>query len=220
MDSDNKDDEVAAILDARQGRSALDSGADLAGRSPELRGLLETADLVWASQQSAPPLAEDPVAAMLGLVPDPDIALDGKALAAARKRMGLTVSALAQRLVSRGWEVSRNDVFAWESDHGSPHAPALISAIAEEAGVDADRLRRRVGEDPERAKLAAVVSSAAFKGLAVRWARLQGTTVALASSALESRMLIAVHRGGAPEEGVLLDSLEAMVSAVEGTDQK
>ncbi|WP_431246919.1 hypothetical protein [Leifsonia xyli] len=220
MDSDNEDDQVAAILDARKGRSALDSGADLAEQGLELHGLLEAADLVWVSQQGAPPLAEDPVAAMLGLVPDPDIALDGRALTAARKRARLTVSALAQKLSGRGWAVSSKDVFAWESDRSSPQTPALINAVAEETGADADRLRRRVAEDPERAKLAAIVSSAAFKGLAERWARLQGTTLALASSALESRMLIAVHRGGAPEETVLLASLEAMVSAVESADQK
>lgn len=217
--SENRDNELAQVLDAREGRSALDSGLGRGDRGPELQGLLEAADIAWTSQQSAPPLADDPVAAMLGLVPDPGVELDGTALGVARKRSGLTVSALAQKLSARGWEVSGRDVFAWESGHGSPQVPALINAIAEEAGVDTDRLRRHVGEDPERAKLAAIVASATFKALAERWARVQGTTLALASSALESRMLIAVHRGGAPEAGVLLDSLEAVVSAVEGPDQ-
>jgi hypothetical protein len=220
MSSGNKDDEIAEILDAREGRSALESGAGFVEGAPELRGMLEAADIAWEGQQNAPPLADDPVAAMLGLVPDPDITLDGKALAAGRKRAGLAVSALAHKLSARGWEVSSKDIFAWESGRSGPQVPALIAAIGEEIGVDADRLRRHVGDDPERAKLAAVVASAAFKGLVERWARLQGTTLALASSALESRMLVAVHRGGAPEAEALLESLEAMISAVEGSDQK
>ncbi len=219
MNSDERDDEVAEILDARNSRSALsasDAGFD---PHPEVRGLLEAADLAWESQQSAPPLVADPIAAMLGLVPDPDMELDGKALAAARKRAGLTLSDLAAKLTARGWEVTNKDLFAWESGRNAPRVPALINALADEVGADADRLRRRAGEDPERARLAAVVSSPAFKGLAERWARVQSTTLTLATSALESRMLVAVHRGGAPDADVLLDSLEAMVSAVEGSDR-
>ncbi len=220
MSSDDIDDEIAEILDSRSGQSALAAGASQIDARPDVRGLLEAADLAWESQQAAPPLPNDPVAAMLGLVPDPEMELDGKVLAGVRKRAGLTVSDLATRLTERGWDVTSRDVFAWESGRSTPRVPALISALAEETGSDADRLRRRVGEDPERARLAAVVASAAFKSLAERWARVQGTTFALASSALESRMVVAVHRGSAPEASVLIDSLEAMVSAVESSGDK
>ena len=219
MNSNDRDEEIAKILDARAGQSALASGApNLAGR-PELRGLLEAADIAWASQQGAPPLADDPVAAMLGLVPDAEMELDGKALSGARKQGRLTVSALAQRVAARGWDVTSKDVFAWENGRNLPCVPALIKALAEETGVGADRLRRTRGADPERARFAALVGSDAFKRLAQRWARVQGTTVKLAASALESRMLVAVHRGGAPDPAVLLESLEAMVSAVEGDEE-
>lgn len=218
MSSGNdRDNEIAEILDGRNGRSALDGGASYLERVPELRGLLEAADVAWASQQHAPPLADDPVAAMLGLVPDSEFELDGKALTSARKGSGMTVSLLASRLTGRGWKVSGRDIFAWESGRGAPRVPALINALAQETGVDADRLRRRLREDPERATLAAVIASATFQSLTERWARVQGTTAALAASALESRMLVAVHRGGAPDAEVLLDSLDAMISAVEGT---
>ena len=219
MQSDDRDEEVAAILDARAGQSALAAGADQSSDRPEVRALLKAADVAWASQQSAPPLADDPVAAMLGLVPNSELELDGKALSSARKRAGLTVSALSQRLAARGWEVANRDVFAWESGKNLTHVPALINALAEEIGTDADRLRHKSGADPERARLAVIVGSEAFKVLAQRWARIQGTTVALAASALESRMLVAVHRGGAPEADVLLESLEALVDSVEGVER-
>lgn len=214
MHSDDRDRELADILDAREGRSALAAGAD--ANHPELRKLLEAADLAWVSHQTAPPLADDPVAAMLGLVPDSELELDGKALSRARKSAGLTVSALAKRLTDRGWDVTAKDIFTWEGGKNLPRVPALINALAEESGVDADRLRSPSGADPERARLAAVVGSEAFRALAQRWARIQGTTIALAASALESRMLVAVHRGGAPEADVLLESLEALVDSVEG----
>jgi len=168
MHSDDQDHEIADILDARVGRSAVVAGAGHASDRPELRGLLEAADVAWSSQQSAPPLADDPVAAMLGLVPDAELELDGKALSTARKRAGLTVSALAQRLAARGWDVTRKEVFAWESGKNLTRTPALINALAEETGINADRLRRSAGADPERARLAAVVGSEAFKALAAR----------------------------------------------------
>ncbi|MEE6286278.1 hypothetical protein V2J52_01270 [Georgenia sp. MJ173] len=218
MQSDNRDEEITAILDARAGQSALAAAADQSSDRPEVRELLSAADLAWASQQSAPPLADDPVAAMLGLMPDSELELDGRALSNARKGASLTVSALVQRLAARGWEVANRDVFAWESGKNLTHVPALINALAEETGVDADRLRHKSATDPERSQLAAIVGSEAFKVLAQRWARIQGTTVALAASALESRMLVAVHRGGAPENDVLLDSLEALVDSVEGVE--
>lgn len=219
MHAEHRDEELSKILDARDGRSALASSSDdLAGR-PELRSLLEAADLAWASMQGAPPLADDPVATMLGLVPDPELELDGKALSRARKEAGLSISGLAQKLAARGWEVTNKYIFTWESGRNLSRVPALISALAEEISVDADRLRRRTGADPERARLTAVVGSEAFQALAQRWARLRGTTVALAASALESRMLVAVHRGGAPDPDFLLDSLEAMIRALEGSER-
>lgn len=219
MQSDDRDQEIADILDARAGRPAVVAGADYTSDRTDVQGLLKAADTAWASQQGAPPLADDPVAAMLGLVPDSELELDGKALTTARKRAGLTVGALAQRLAARGWNVASRDVFTWESGKNLTHVPALISALAEEIGVDADRLRRGSTADPDRARFAAIVESEAFKGLAQRWARIQGTTVALASSALESRMLVAVHRGGAPEADVLLESLATLVDSIEGVEE-
>jgi len=218
MNSGSKDEDIAEILDARSGQSALASRVARPNARPELDGLLGAADVAWVSQQAAPPLADDPVAAMLGLVPDPDWELDGRALANSRKRAGLTVSSLAQRLTRRGWEVTNKDIFAWEGGKNVPRIPALINALAEEAGADPDRLRRPLGADPERAKLTAVVESDAFKALAERWARLQGTTAALAASALESRMMVAVHRGSVPDADILLESLEVLVTAVEDNE--
>jgi len=219
MTTEDRIHEIERILDLRAGRSTLSSAENAISRRPDLRGMLEAADVAWASQQGAPPLDEDPVAAMLGLVPDAGMTLDAKALATARKSAGLSISALAGKLARRGWGVTTRDIFAWERGNNLPSTPALINALAVEVGLDASRLRRPAQMDPERVRLAALVHSPAFENLAKRWAKIQGTTVPLAASALESRVLIAVHRGGAPDTVVLLDSLEALIGAVESTGE-
>lgn len=215
MGTTMSDDEFAALLRERLKSSILEPDAQSAALDEQLRSLLETADLVWESQQTAPPIEDDPLAAVLGLIPDPEIVLDGKVLSAARKRLGISVTALASRLAARGWEVTNRDVVAWEANRSLPHEPALISATAAELGVTADLLHRRVVTGERQSPLAELRTAPAFQALAERWALVQGTTTAMARSALESRLSVAVHRGEAPEVPVLLDSLEAMVSAIE-----
>lgn len=220
MSSEDKTDLIIRILDERNGRTAVASGNGQHAADPEIRALLEAADLAWSSEQIPPPLADDPVAAMLGLVPDPSTELDGRALATARKSARLTVSELSAKMAERGWDVTSKDIFSWERGRNLPHVPALINALAEETKAAAEKLRRVAGEDPERVRLTAIVRSPAFVNLAERWARVQGTTLALAASALESRLLVAVHRGGAPDSEVLLESLEAMVNSVEDSERR
>ncbi|MBW0110469.1 hypothetical protein ACVGOW_12920 [Pseudonocardia saturnea] len=73
---------------------------------------------------------QDPIAIALGLVPDHDRALAARRLVEARRRMKLKRSDLVRRLITRGWEVSMQDVDAWErSDTAQP--PALVAALAD-----------------------------------------------------------------------------------------
>jgi transcriptional regulator with XRE-family HTH domain len=76
---------------------------------------------------------------MLGLVPDPDVLVDGRKLAAARKRSQMDLRQLVSRINARGWEVTMQEALKWEL--GRPAlAPALITAIAEELSVGDDAL--------------------------------------------------------------------------------
>lgn len=182
----------------------------------EVASLVDVADLLWEAIRGAPPLDSDPVAAMLGLVADPDCALDPKALTRVRKNAGLTVSQLADRLAARGWEVQARDVFRWENQSSTEVVPALIAAIAEEIDTAMERLTRASGAataEPEW--LAAVTETPAFQKLVERWVKLQGVPQALAVSALESRMNATVHRGSRPDAKQLLQSLDALVTALE-----
>lgn len=216
MTRDESDEVLAKLLDARTGGVTGAAPPEVGDDDRvEVESLLNVADLLWESAHGAPPLDSDPVAAMLGLVPDPRRALDPRALARARKTAILKPSQLAERLAARGWEVQTRDVFRWENQSAADVAPALIEAIAEEIGASLDRLTTNRGTTAEQETIAAVTRSPRFAGLVERWARIQGVPSTLAASALESRMLATVHRGDRPDTDQLLQSLDALVTALE-----
>lgn len=217
MTKDERGEALASLLEARAGNVRGGSRPSLSEDDRvEVESLIEVADLLWEAGHGAPPLKSDPVAALLGLNPDPRCALDPKALARARKNARLKASELADRLVARGWEVQGRDVFRWENQSATDVAPALIKAIAEETGTNIDLLTMSQPSAVEHEVVAAVTRSPGFEGLVDRWARFQGVSRALAASALESRMLATVHRGDRPDAEQLLQSLDALVTAVEG----
>lgn len=182
---------------------------------PEAVELLDIADLLWEAAHGAPPLEQDPVAAMLGLVPDSSRSLSDSALKQAMQTAGLKPSSLAEKLTDRGWEVATRDVFNWQNRGDASVPPALIQAIAEVTGTTADKLTVDRGESPGHRALQSVTSSPAFKALAERWALLRGTTMSLGASALEARLAASVFRGNTPSEEQMLASLEALVEALE-----
>lgn len=216
-DGDFDDEALASILDARAGRPAVEAAAERRVRDAAVLAALADLDLAREAAYEPPPLEDDPTALMLGLVVDPETSFDGKAAVQSRKRSSLSISQLAARLVGRGWSVSSQDVFAWEAG-SRPVPPALARAIAEESGISPQALLRRAGTDPVREGLRAILRGPDFQRLAERWAALKGTSVAVAASALEARALAAVHRGGAPEPGVVMETLDALIRTLEGQD--
>jgi transcriptional regulator with XRE-family HTH domain len=211
-----RDDAIARLLEARARGVTDPSLHELSEEDrSEVESLMEIADLLWEAGHGAPPLESDPVAAMLGLVPDPQFTLDPKALRRTRMSAGLKASELAHRLAARGWDVDRRDVFRWESRSATDVSPALIEAIADQTGTTADRLTASRGSLPLSESVVPVIHTPRFQGLVERWARIQGVSPRLAASALESRMLATVHRGDHPDVEQLLRSLEALVKAIE-----
>lgn len=180
--------------------------------------LQDTANLLWEANQGAPPLREDPTAAMLGLVPDPSYALDPDKLKQARKRVGLQLSDLVGRLQGRGWSVNRGDLFRWESQSASDVAPAMIKALAEETGTTPDQLATQQPRTVPAA-IVQVLESSFFPALVERWARVQNVSRALATSQLESRMLATVYRGDDADADQMVQSLEALVAATEDAQE-
>ncbi len=185
-----------------------------------VRALMNAGDLVWEAAHGAPSLDEDPVAALLGVVPDPGFQLDGAALARACKANRVKPTTLAARLSARGWQVSASDVFRWQTRATPDIPPALIKAMAEAVNTDPDRLVAR--SKPQRTALDAVAAEAAasprFRDLVLRFAKAQRMSPSMATSALRSRMLATVHRGDVPDKEQMLSSLDALVRALE-TDE-
>lgn len=181
--------------------------------------MLEVDDQVWESTHGAPPLHSDPVAAMLGLVPDASFRLDSKTLTENCSRSHVPPSKLAERLQARGWKVDAADVFRWQNSVASDVSPALIRAIAEELRVDPDKL-----VSPLAAKQAVldtvvelVTATKRFGELVERFATAQRVSPGMAQTMLRTRMLATVHRGKEPGVDQMLESLEALVSALEAS---
>ena len=179
--------------------------------------MLEVDDLVWESAHGAPPLQSDPVAAMLGLVPDASFRLDSTAFTQHCSRKNVRPTKLAERLQARGWNVDAADVFRWQSSVASDVSPALIRAIAEELTISPDKLVA-----PPAAKLTPldtvaelVTATKRFGDLVQRFALAQGISPSMAQTMLRTRMLATVQRGNEPEVEQMLESLEALVRALE-----
>lgn len=188
-----------------------------ADQRPHVRELLAAGDMVWEAGHTAPPLEEDPVAAMLGLVPDPSFRLDGAALTRACKASGVKPTVLAARLNARGWKVETAEVFRWQTRAAPDVPPALIKAIAEEVRVHPDRLVANAQQLPSlvNKEAAEITATPRFRALVKRFARVQHLSEAMAASALQSRALATVHRGDVPDQEQMLASLEALISLLE-----
>ncbi len=218
MTNEDRDRLVEELADAwtanKGGADRPDVNAEI---GEDLAPLLEVADLLREGATTAPPLENDPTAVMLGLVPDPEVALDSKALKRARTSANFTISDLAKKLGMRGWKVATPDVFRWETQSAYVLSPALLRAIAEVLNTSPDRITTGRHEKPSW--LDDVVGSPPFGLIAKRWSELRGIPVQLASAGLESRILATVHRGGRPDPAQLLQSLDAFVTAMEQADR-
>lgn len=217
MSKEDWEEVLSRLLEGGPGSKRDELLAGLSdGDRDKVRSLLDVADLVWEAGHGAPPLEGDPVAAMLGLLPDPDYYLDSKAFSQKRKLAGLQPSELARRLTDRGWKVSASDIFRWETKFASEVSPALVRAIADVLKSEPDSLITHVAAASSVGPLVAKVkASANFWVLVERFAHLQGLSRMMAASALESRMLATVHRGDPPDADQMLASLEALVRALE-----
>jgi transcriptional regulator with XRE-family HTH domain len=221
MHDDERDRLLAELIGQPQDRERILRGAQLSDQDRrELVGLIDTADALWLSAQGAPALEHDPVAALLGLVPDSECRLNSAALSRARRRARLTVSDVAARLRQRGWEYDKGDVFRWETRTATDVPPAVVQAIADILGSPVDDL---ISASPRASlpdQLAAVRANPLFEQLVNRWANARRVSRSVAAATLESRMLTTVHRGEHPDTEQLLRSLDALVASVERTDQE
>lgn len=199
-------EEMAALVDALvsdpwtpRPASASDEEWDEAMQLAKVESLL--------SAQQAPPLEQDPVAAMLGLIPDPNLVVDGSAIR--RLRGNVPVSQIADRLQAYGWAVSAADVRDWQVRSGVVLAPALLERLANVLGVTVERITRRSGAlvAPE------VATSPRWQSLLVRLGALLNVAPGAAQPRLVGALASARYRNESPES--YLEAAEAYVEALE-----
>lgn len=219
MNDDDRNSIVATLIENTNRRNEILDAVDLdLSDREELEGLAHTADIIWLSAQGAPALEDDPVAALLGLVPDQGCRLDSQAFSRARSRAKLSVSDIASGLRSRGWEYNTGDIFRWQTRSVENIPPAVIKAVAEIVGTPMDALTRTdLPPTAQADQLQALRGHEFFQELVERWAHIQRVSRTMAAKTLESRALATVHRGDLPDTNQLLLSLEALVSSAENT---
>lgn len=216
MTDDHVDAAVEHYLDYLAGRAQTPPDLTVlpAAEAARIAALCHAADLLWLAD-AAPPIEDDPVAAMLGLVPDPGLALDPRKVERARKRTHLKPSAIADRLNARGWEVTPSEVFDWQR-HAHPEvSPALINAIADVLGTSPEALTSSNEETLMQPAINEVLRDSRFETLVARWGQLSGLAPAAARSSLRTKMLATVRRGDDLTASQWLGVLEALVEAKE-----
>ena len=171
-------------------------------------------ELVRESVLIVPPRASDPIAAMLGLVPDPSLRLDGAKFAKRCKARGQKPNSLAAALADRGWRVSAADVFRWQNGNTSDVHPALMQVVAELLSTNVGELSSESASGLDSV-VSQISKTSEFDALVQRFARARSMTADVARSALTSRMLAAAHRGDEADAEQMLQSIEVLVSAVE-----
>lgn len=219
MNDEERDRLVAELLERPQERELILRYSGLNDQEhAELAGVVATADALWLAAQAAPALEDDPVAAMLGLLPDSECRLDSAALSRIRKRARLSVSQVATGLHERGWQFEKSDVFRWETRTAADVSPAVVQAIADILGAPIEDLIATPAAASLPDHVRAARAHPLFEQLVARWAQARGVPRSVAAATLESRMLATVHRGEHPDADQLLRSLDALVASIEQTE--
>ncbi len=159
--------------------------------------------------EQVPVRADDPVALMLGLVPDPAVVVNGRKLAAARKRARLDLGQLVDRLRTRGWDVTTQEGLQWEFGH-LQLPPALITAIAEELSIEDDAL---LTTPPAPRRHEDLFDDQRIQAFIADWAAEAGVEPDLLRERASATLAGAAHRnrtGGSAE--ALLDVLRTLRS--------
>lgn len=193
------------------------------GQWNEVGHLADLARHLRHDSAAAPPLDQDPVAAMLGLISDRRIQLDGQALKRARLTSQVSISQLADQLAARAWEVTQQDVFTWENQSSAAVPPALIEAIAAVLGTTPGRMtvdQRTPNDVTSRDAFDAATHTPRYQALVLRLGKVLGLTEDLARSRLRTTGAATVHRGDKPDQQQWLDTLEAYVSAIEARNER
>jgi transcriptional regulator with XRE-family HTH domain len=170
---------------------------------PEIDRAEATATLGWLRDlwhtdtpaYEVPHLADDPVAARLGLVPQPEVTLAGPSVAAARRRRGLDLAGLAAIIDEHGTTISIRDLSRLERIPATAVPAATAQALAAALGVPVDALSP-AGARPDDGGLSAFLASAAFRDEVFGWAERHAQAPQVVAVRARQRLRSVRFRGG------------------------
>lgn len=194
-------DELTPWLLAWPAQGLRDDAAEAAGDGPPRADGDATSVPLWAPLDSA-----DPVAQMLGLIPNAASTVDAQRLSKARRAAALTLQDLVGRLNAQGWNVEMSQAFRWERT-STPLAPAMVEAIAQVVEVDVARLLGTV------ATVADVFTDDAVQQALAEWASEVGWSVGELTSRVRTTLAGAAQRNaGQPSVDAILAILTQLRS--------
>lgn len=212
MNEDKKAELLGQLIENPSSRDDILTAADATSdERSELLSLADAADILWVASRVAPPLDEDPIAALLGVAPAAAVTLDPSKFKAARTRANVTVSDLRTRLAARGWKVTGAEIGSWQTDRGSGIVPAMlddISSILSVAISDITAVRSAGTAN----LFAALRATDWFQELAEQWQEATGVVRSVAESQLLTRATATVHRGDQPDLDQIRDLLQDLVA--------
>ena len=167
--------------------------ADAAAKLDWLRDLWRTNTPAYR----APDLADDPAAASLGLIPQPEILVVGSAVAAARHRRGLDLVGLADLVGEHGTTISVRDLSRLERTPTTALPGGTAQALAAALAVPVDALNP-AGARPDDRGLSAFLASAAFHREVLGWADRHGQEQQVVAAKAKERLRSVRFRGTGP----------------------
>lgn len=211
MNEDQKAGLLDRLIENPPDREALltDAGATAEERK-ELIALAQVADAAWLTTRGAPPLDEDPIAAMLGVSPSASVTIDPAHFKSARTRSGVSVSELRERLVARGWTVTTAEVASWQTRVGIELVPAVVDDISEALAARAEDFIKP-HSDGARSLHAALRTAEWFNAVVEQWQVAKGVARGIAEAQLLVRATATVHRGEEPDVEQIRGLLERLV---------
>lgn len=147
MTSDSSSEEIydklVAFLDGTSERPELDGVAD--DVVAEVEAIEAASDVTrGVDLDMIPDFDEDPVAVALGFRDGPELRrVAGAAIAAARRRAGMSAAALATKVSASGRTISGVDIELWESTPWTSLPAALTATLADALDTDERDLRIR-----------------------------------------------------------------------------
>lgn len=163
------------------------------------------------SARGAPPVDQDPVAALVGLVPSREVVLDGPQLK--RLRGATSISELASQLQQYGWDVTSSEVRRWQGNEPVQLPPALVERLAHIVGTTVAQITREM--DPKVSM--AVVRTPRWDAAVTRLARLLGLGHEAAHIRLSAVVMSTAFRH--ESEGSQVEAAEAYVAQLENSHE-